>query len=82
MTDERVRVCPECGSMRVRSNSGGHCSRGHRARYQCRNCQSHFDVSAWGEPESRAGLINNPHTLAARLAAADPDDVGRGGRHA
>lgn len=74
---DMVEVCPadECGSSRIykltRSMSGSHPD--HDKDYTCRSCGERFDY-----PDERPRLCDRDglgDSLAADLAAADPDEV-------
>jgi len=75
LDDDEVAACPECGSSKVRLYSpGGYADHDGTARYGCRRCEARFDAY---DVRARRQPSAGPSGLAARLAAADPDEVSR-----
>jgi len=77
MSDGLIKVCPECGSASLSSNSAGGSGRrddcADPSAYRCRGCNQTFD-----EPETRPRkhTADTRKGLAGRLSRTDPDDVG------
>lgn len=73
---DAVRCCPHCESsqwsVRSRVKPGG--AGADAARYFCGACDRGFDEPATRRPRHDSDFA--PGTLAARLAAADPEEVG------
>ncbi|WP_435125338.1 hypothetical protein [Halobaculum sp. D14] len=61
-------ACPDCGSGDTYELADG--------RYGCRGCGTYFDEPDWRPTRRPDGGILGGDGMAARLAAADPDDVG------
>jgi len=73
---ERVTACPECDSTHLRSNVGesvaGRVGSGHE--WSCSACGALFDDPVERDKHRDGGPTRG---LAADLAAADPEEVGR-----
>ncbi len=65
-------VCPECGNTRIRRRCGGIATETDHD-WHCRNCAADFDAPVRRAVQSNGGISND--TLAAKLVAADPDEV-------
>jgi transposase-like protein len=74
LNDDEVAACPNCDSSKVRIYSpGGYTNHKGIARYACRRCDERFDEYVTRKRRQHASTSG----LAARLEAADPDDVTR-----
>lgn len=71
-----ISACPDpdCDSTRITINSGNGMKEGEQHWY-CRDCHNRFDSPNRREPQSHGGAGGS--TLAAKLAAADPEEVAR-----
>ncbi|WEL29817.1 hypothetical protein [Haloferax volcanii] len=72
---EIIRACPECNESNVRTRSPGtRGAIGDDEAHYCGECGASFDDPVERPRDPKGGIPG--HTLAARLEAADPDDLG------
>lgn len=77
MMTDKLRACPECDSTDVyqrRSNEYQERATDKHA-FRCQHCCARFDTPEYRH--RRADASPPKHSLAARLLAADPDEVSR-----
>jgi len=73
---ERVTACPECDSTRIRPHVGESVAgpAGSGREWSCSACGALFDDPVERDKHCDSGAAG---ALAAKLAAADPEEVGR-----
>lgn len=72
--EDTILVCPDCDTSNIRRRGGGYGARdAEQPPWQCQRCGSRFN-EAHERPRKSVGACN-ADTLAARLEAADPDDL-------